>query len=771
MTVLDFAERRLVQESVRDAVEQLASVAHTRALVDHDAGDVREVWRELNTALGLTAIPVPEERGGAGSGWGAVGIVLEELGRTLYPVPYLSSCLALRLLLEADTPAAHELLPRIVSGDDVPAVVFGAAAAGRPQPGPGRGMTAVDRNGEWRVSGRVDDVLGAAHADVLLVAASGPDGPVVLSVAAGAATIRSRPTLDPTRPVDDVVLDQAPATPLTAEPVEALLADVVAFGAAALATEAVGGAARCLDLALQYVRDRRQFGTPIGSFQAVKHACADLLRELEPARSAALGALEVADGGHDADLQATAALAKVVSDRMYTRVSLESVQLHGALGFTWEMELHLHTKRAVCNRVMFGEAPWHRAVLSRQVATLVKRASGPIEHVNEADRNASADLPELRAEVRDWLREHGAHAPPLGGAHEAMSYEQTPEEAAWIDRLREGRWLCLSWPDRFGCRALGPIETMAVNEEFTWAGVPRPHLGMGETLVAPAILAHGSVEQQDEFLPRILSGEHRYCQGFSEPEAGSDLAHLRTRGVVEGDSVRITGEKIWQSGAQHANRIFVLCRTDADAPPHRGISYVLADIPGNGIRVEPIRMMSGDHGFSHVVLDGAVAPLEAVIGGLGNGWKVAMTTLGAERAGQVTSQHLGYQREFEQLVDRLAALDRLDAATLDRLTDPWIGIQLMRLNGRRVAADLAAGLEPQALLAIDKINWSEFHLSLGLLAAELRGLDGVLRPREEGYVLDDLQRVLLESPGRRIARGTNQIQRNLIAERVLGLPR
>lgn len=386
-----------------------------------------------------------------------------------------------------------------------------------------------------------------------------------------------------------------------------------------------------------------------------------------------------------------------------------------------------------------------------------------------------ADVGDLRTEVRDWLGEHGRYAPEPRGAHEPMSYVWTPEHNAWVERLRSGRWLCLSWPARLGCRELGPLEVIAVNEEFARAGVPRPLLGMGETLLAPAVLHHGTVEQQDEFLPKILSGEHRYCQGFSEPEAGSDLARLRTRGVVEGDSVRITGEKIWQSGAQHANRIFVLCRTDPDAPPHRGISYVLADIPGNGIRVEPIRMMTGDHGFNQVFLDDAVAPLSAVIGGLGNGWKVAMTTLGAERAGQVTSQHLGYQREFEQLVHRLAETDRLDDGTLDRLVDPWIDIQLMRLNGRRVAAALAAGLEPREVLAIDKINWSEFHLSFGLLAAELRGLDGVLRAAADGegddYAIDELQRVLLESPGRRIARGSNQIQRTLIAERVLGLPR
>lgn len=372
MTSLDPTERQLIRESVRDAVARPAS--HTRQGVDGSADDVRRVWQELNAALGLTAIPVPEELGGAGAGWEAAGIALEELGRTLHPAPYLSSCLAIRLLLAADTAAARELLPGIAAGAVVPVVVLGSSGDG-PVRGAGPGMTATAGDG-WTVSGQVDDVLDAAHADVLLVAADGPDGPVVLAVDAATATVRRRPTLDPSRPVHSVTLDRAPGTPVTAEPAGAVLADVAAFGAAALATEAVGGAAQCLDLAVEHVRQRHQFGAPIGSFQAVKHACADLFRELEPARSAAYGAMEVADGDDPEQLVQTAALAKVVSDRMYPRVALESVQLHGAMGFTWEMGLHLHVKRAVCNRVMFGAAPWHRAVLARPVAALAAHSGG-----------------------------------------------------------------------------------------------------------------------------------------------------------------------------------------------------------------------------------------------------------------------------------------------------------------------------------------------------------------------------------------------------------
>ncbi|MFC6885477.1 MULTISPECIES: acyl-CoA dehydrogenase family protein [Actinomadura] len=378
----------------------------------------------------------------------------------------------------------------------------------------------------------------------------------------------------------------------------------------------------------------------------------------------------------------------------------------------------------------------------------------------------------LRAEARAWIAAHRDAAVPARGAH--VPHDHTPDEhdRRWLDALRDGRWLCLSWPERYGGRALSETEVIAVNEEFARAGVERPRLGMSETLVAPAILAHGTPEQKDRLLPRILSGRDVYCQGFSEPETGSDLARLRTRGVVEGGTVRITGHKIWTSYGRLANMMFVLCRTDPDAPRHQGLSYVLLPLDGDGVDVRPIRQITGGHGFCEEFIDGACAPLDNVIGGLNNGWRVAMTTLGAERAGEITSQYFGYRREFDALLGRLRSQGRLaDPGVRRALAEAYVRVLLMRCTGRRAADELRAGGDAAALLAIDKINWSEHHCDFGALALDAQGPAGLVRPEGDGYRIDAFQRVMLESRGRRIARGTNQVQRNIIAERVLGLPR
>jgi alkylation response protein AidB-like acyl-CoA dehydrogenase len=383
-----------------------------------------------------------------------------------------------------------------------------------------------------------------------------------------------------------------------------------------------------------------------------------------------------------------------------------------------------------------------------------------------------AGVADLRAEVRSWIAAHGGQGTAIGGAHEPYDHERTPAEDDWIDALRRGRWLCLSWPQTYGGRGLSGLEAAAVNEEFARAGLARPQLGMGETLVAPAILACGTDEQKARLLPRILSGDDVYCQGFSEPDAGSDLASLRTTGTVDGDTVVISGHKVWTSGAHRANTMFVLCRTDPELPRHRGLSYVVASMVDNGVDVHPLRQLSGGNGFNQVYLNGARAPLDNVIGGLGGGWRAAMATLGSERGGNALTQHLGYRRELDILLDVAVANGRrTDPVIRQRLADAYIHVRLMEFAGLRLLATLSAGGDPGPAASIDKLFWSSYHRDFGELAMDVLGAAATVRPDGDGYRTSDLQRIFFESRARTIARGTNEVQHNIIAERVLGLPR
>ena len=394
------------------------------------------------------------------------------------------------------------------------------------------------------------------------------------------------------------------------------------------------------------------------------------------------------------------------------------------------------------------------------------------------------EIAQFRAELRDWI---AAEAPPglsdlfdwniaatarmwrssdLAGA---MSH---PAYAEWGAKLLEKRLICPQWPAEFGGQGMDAVRLAVLNEEFHRAGVPRVSRGMGESLVGPSIIMHATPEQQAYFLPRIISGEDTYCQGFSEPDHGSDLAAVETRGVIDGDEIVITGQKVWTSGAHQANRMFLLCRTDPAAPKHAGISYVLIDFTAPGVTYRPIVQISGASGFAEDFLDGVRAPLFNVIGGLNNGWRVAMTTLGHERGGSATVAHLAYEREFWELVETARKRGKTDDPLIrQQLAWAYTQVQLMRYSGLRTLAQVATGraLGPEASVA--KLFWSEYHKKLGEIAMAIEGADGLTRPAGDGYAVTSWQGVFLSSRAGTIFSGTSEIQRNIIGERALGLPR
>src|SRR5580693_1494602 len=317
------------------------------------------------------------------------------------------------------------------------------------------------------------------------------------------------------------------------------------------------------------------------------------------------------------------------------------------------------------------------------------------------------EIAEFRGELRDWISAKAPdglaeladwNAPGTTGGYRdgrMVAALASPAYRRWAERLAEARLICPQWPAAFGGQGMDAVRSAVLNEEFYRAGVPRVIRGMGEALVGPSIIVHGSAEQQAYFLPRIISGEDRYCQGFSEPGHGSDLAAVETKGEIDGDEIVVTGQKVWTSGAAYANMMFALCRTDPSVPKHAGLSYVLFDFTDPGVTYRPIRQMSGAAEFAEDFIDGVRAPLFNIIGGLNNGWRVAMTTLGHERGGRATVQHLAYEREYWELVEAARGRGRTaDPLVRQQLAQAYTAVQLMRFSGLRTLARVAAGRPP-----------------------------------------------------------------------------
>jgi len=296
------------------------------------------------------------------------------------------------------------------------------------------------------------------------------------------------------------------------------------------------------------------------------------------------------------------------------------------------------------------------------------------------DENTPAGM----AELTDWT------ATGMTGGYDvnADAYA-SPLYAEWERRLLDAKLVCPRWPEKFGGRGLTALQFAIFAEELHRARLPRVVRGFGENMVGPSIMAHGTPEQQAHFLPKIISAEHVYCQGFSEPSNGSDLAGVQTKGVVDGDEIVINGQKLWTSGFRRANMIFTLCRTNPDAPKHRGLSYVLVPMKDNHIDARAVRQMTGAAQFGEEFFDGARAPLFNVIGGIDNGWRVAMTTLGFERGGNASTAHLRYEKQFWELVDLARKVGReRDPLVRQNLAWAYTHVQIMRFSGLRMLAQL-----------------------------------------------------------------------------------
>jgi len=380
----------------------------------------------------------------------------------------------------------------------------------------------------------------------------------------------------------------------------------------------------------------------------------------------------------------------------------------------------------------------------------------------------SADDDAFREQVRTWLAEHlsseWAHVRGAGGS--GAGEEMREERFAWNRHLAEHGWTCLGWPEKYGGRGLSLTQQAIFHEEYARADGPELTNHLGENLLGPTLIEFGTDGQKDRFLPGIRTADELWCQGYSEPGAGSDLAAVSTRAVLEGDEWVVDGQKVWTSWAQDSDWIFVIARTEPGSKRHHGLSFLLVPMDQDGIEVRPIQQITGGNEFNEVFFSSARTPAEMIVGEPGDGWKVAMALLGFERGVSVLGQQVGFERELNDLIELARENGALDDPVLrDRLAAQSAEFEVMRVNAVRSLTEATPGADNVA-----KLVWAGWHKRLGELAMEVLGA-GSLTAQGAEYDLDRWQNLFLFSRADTLYGGSDEIQRNILAERVLGLPK
>lgn len=701
------AARELVRDWARTAAAGEIPTAASREIERGNA----DAWRPVFTGLaelGLFGVAVPEDHGGAGGTIEDLCAMIEEAAKALVPGPVASTAVATAVLAEAG--AEPQLLAALASGDRF----AGLALEGELQ---------FDQNSSL-ASGSAPLVLGAIAGGVVLLPA-GASWLLVDTTAEGVA-VEPLAATDFSRPLARVVLAAAPALSLgeLGQRVEDLTATV-------LAAEAAGVTRWALETAVAYAKVREQFGKPIGSFQAIKHLCAEMLCRAEQADVAAADAARAAAESDDQQFALAAALAAGIGISAAKANVKDCIQVLGGIGCTWEHDAHLYLRRAhSIGRFLGGAERWLRRVAALTQAGVRRRL--------DIDLSEVADLrPEIAAAVADVAA--------------------LPEQKRQV-ALAEAGLLAPHWPAPYG-RGASPAEQLLIDQELAAAAVVRPDLVIG-WWAAPTILEHGTAEQIARFVPSTLRGDFLWCQLFSEPGAGSDLASLRTKAVRGDGGWLLTGQKVWTSAAHKARWGVCLARTDPDAPKHKGITYFLLDMTAPGIDIRPLREITGDSLFNEVFLENVFIPDEMVVGAVNDGWRLARTTLANERVAMATGTALG--NPMEELLEVLAELE-LDTGQQDRLARLIVATQTGALLDQRIAQLVMGGRDPGAQSSVRKLIGVRYRQALAEYMMDVSAGGGLVENRA---VFDFLNTRCLT-----IAGGTEQILLTVAAERLLGLPR
>ena len=675
-----------------------------------------------------------ESVGGQGFGILELAIVLAEFGYGAVPGPFVPSAIASALISAHDAEA--KVLAELASGAAIAAYALDS------------GLTATRHGPDDKalvIRGEVRTVPAAAQASVLVLPVAIDSGEEWVVLRAEQLEIEPVKSLDPLRPIAHVranaveVGDDSALSNLSMTTAHALISTL-------LSAEAIGVARWATDTASQYAKIREQFGRPIGQFQAIKHKCAEMIADTERATAAVWDAARAIDESSQnnwdtagSKVEFAAAVAATLAPAAAQRCAQDCIQVHGGIGFTWEHDTNVYYRRALMLAACFGRSSEYPQKVVDTATSTGTRA---------VDIDLDPDTEKLRAEIRAEV-----------AALKAMEREQRKVAIA------EGGWVLPYLPKPWG-RAAGPVEQIIIAQEFTAGRVKRPPLGIA-TWVVPSIVTFGTEEQKQRFLPPTFRGDMVWCQLFSEPGAGSDLAGLTTKATRTDGGWRITGQKIWTTAAQLSHWGALLARTDPSAPKHNGITYFLLDMNSEGVEVKPLRELTGHELFNTVYIDDVFVPDECVLGEVNRGWEVSRNTLTAERV-SIGSSEANFLATLSQFVEfvRDGQFDQVAQHRAGQLIAEGHAAKV--LNLRSTLLTLSGG-DAMPSAAISKLLSMRTGQGYAEFAVSSFGTDAAIG--DTGQLPGKWGEYLLASRATTIYGGTSEVQLNIIAERLLGLPR
>jgi len=724
MPIAILSEHNDLANSVRDLVKRVAPSEVLHEALETPIPNPPTYWKAAGEQ-GLQGLHLSEDVGGQGFGILELAIVLAEFGYGAVPGPFVPSAIASALIAANDP--GDKLLEGLASGETIAAYAIDS------------GLTATRQGGGLVIRGEVRAVPAAAQASLLVLPVSIDSREEWIVLDADQVEIDPVASVDPLRPLAHVranaveVADERVLTNLSRTRARALMSTL-------LAAECVGVARWATDTASEYAKIREQFGRPIGQFQAIKHKCANMIAETERATAAVWDAARALDEeGEDSSFEFAAAVAGTLAPVAAQHTTQDCIQVHGGIGFTWEHDTNVYYRRAIVLAACFGRA----ADYPQQVVD-VATGSG----MRPINIDLDPDTEKLREEIRAEV-----------AALKALSSEER------VTAIAEGGWVTPHLPTPWG-RAAAPIEQIIIAQEFSTGRVKRPQMGIAAWII-PSIVAYGTDAQQQRFLPPTFRGETIWCQLFSEPGAGSDLASLTTKATKVDGGWRITGQKIWTTGAQYSQWGALLARTNPTAPKHQGITYFLLDMKAEGVEIKPLRELTGNAMFNTVFIDDVFVPDELVLGEVDRGWEVSRNTLTNERV-SIGSSEPPFLASLEQFVEfvRDGQFDQIEQNEAGKLIAEGHAAKL--LNMRSTLLTLAGG-DPMPAAAISKLLSMKTGQGYAEFGVSSFGTDAAIG--DQGELSGKWAEYLLAGRATTIYGGTSEVQLNIIAERLLGLPR